>query len=109
MKNDKDENVNEMQEFIVKDQEFRALDEVKTDSKNRISLGRKLRLRAKFYKVFENALGQIVLDPMATIPAHEAWLFRNPEALESVRKGLDDLKQGRVHKAKESYSKYVED
>jgi hypothetical protein len=94
---------------VVRDQEFVALDEVKADSKNRVSLGRKIRLKAKFYKVFQNALGQIVLDPMETIPAHEAWLFRNPAAIESVRKGLGDLKQGKVNKAKESFSKYVED
>src|SRR5258708_40106897 len=102
MKMEKNEYSMQFHDRVVKDQEFMALDEVKADSKNRISLGRKIQLKAKFYKVFQNVFGQIVLDPMETIPAHEAWLFRNPVALESVRKGLDDLKQGRVHKAKES-------
>lgn len=105
----KNANAKEIESFVIKDQEFTALDEVKTDSKNRVSLGRKLRLRARFYKVFENSWGQIVLDPLATVSAHEAWLFKNPAALDSVKRGMDDLKNGSVHKAKESFSKFAEE
>src|ERR1700743_2483172 len=91
--------------FVVKDQEFKALDEVKTDSKNRVSLGRKLHIRARFYKVYENSRGQIILDPLETVPAQEAWLLRNPEALESLKRGLSDLQSGRIQKSKESFTK----
>ena len=34
------------------------------------------------------------------IPASELWLYNNPEALASVKRGLDDAKHGRVSKAK---------
>lgn len=36
---------------------------------------------------------KIVLIPMTEIPANEAWLYRNKEALESVKRGL---KKGKV-------------
>jgi hypothetical protein len=43
-------------------------------------------------------LGQIVLDPQVTIPASEAWLFSDPDALASVRRGLSDAAKGKVSK-----------
>ena len=50
------------------------------------------------YHIYHNSLGQIVLDPQVTIPASEAWLFNNPKALASVRRGLADAAQGKVSK-----------
>ena len=32
------------------------------------------------YRIYRNSFGQIILDPMVTIPAYEAWLFKNNEA-----------------------------
>ncbi len=71
-------------------------DSVKPDARNRIVL-RKVKIPAGVsYRVYANCLGQIVLDPQVSIPASEAWLFENPEALASVRRGLADAKHGRV-------------
>jgi hypothetical protein len=39
-----------------------------------------------------------VLDPQVTIPAFELWLFKNPTALASVKRGLADAAQGKVSK-----------
>lgn len=50
------------------------------------------------YHIYKNSLDQIILDPQVTIPASEAWLFNNPDALTSVRRGLVDAAQGRVSK-----------
>jgi hypothetical protein len=44
---------------------------------------------------------------MVTIPAHEAWLFKNKEAAQLVQQGLEDARKGRVVKAKEDYTKYL--
>ena len=59
------------------------------------------------FRVYRNKHGQIILDPMVSIPAHEAWLFKNTRAARLVRQGLEDAKRGHVAKAKEDYSKYV--
>jgi len=50
------------------------------------------------YHIYSNDLGQIVLDPQVTIPASEIWLFKSPEALASVRRGLSDAAKGKVSK-----------
>ena len=93
---------------LLKNDDFREVTEVKADSKNRISLGRNVALKVQFYKVYQNALGQIVLDPQVTVPAHEGWLFKNQEALKMVRRGLTEAKSRKLRKAKEDYSKYTE-
>lgn len=100
------------QSSIVRDPGFEEIAEVKTDSKNRITLGRKgapagSRPAAVYYKVYRNPLGQIILDPLVTIPAHEQWLFKNKEAAQAVQSGLEDAKKGRLVKAREDYSKYA--
>ena len=43
-----------------------------------------------------------------SIPVHEAWLFRNKRAADLVRQGLEDARQGRLVKAKEDFSKYLD-
>jgi len=39
--------------------------------------------------------GTIVLRPAVTVPAEEAWLWRNKKALAMVQKGLSEARQGR--------------
>ena len=51
---------------------------------------------------------KIILEPMAEIPAHELWLYKNPQALKDVREGLQQSKEGKVRK-RGSFSKYAED
>ncbi|HYN43180.1 MAG TPA: hypothetical protein VE129_15495 [Thermoanaerobaculia bacterium] len=72
--------------------------ELKPDTKKRLTLGKALAgldpdVR---FDVYRNEAGQIVLDPRVSIPAREAWLFRNPEALAAVRRGLDEAAQGKT-------------
>ena len=94
---------------IVKDSQFEEIAEVKVDSKNRITLGKNKVMKIHIYKVYRNTIGQIILDPQITIPAHEQWLFKNKKAAKMVQAGLEDAKQGRLVKAPEDYSKYVDD
>lgn len=72
--------------------------ELKPDTKKRLSLGKALAgldpdVR---FDVYRNEAGQLVLDPRVSIPAREAWLFRNPEALAAVRRGLDEAARGKT-------------
>jgi len=68
---------------------------VQADDRGRITLGKQA--SNKQYSVRENARGELLLTPVVSIPAHEAWLYNNPQALASVRKGLADAAAGRVH------------
>ncbi|HEY9702302.1 MAG TPA: hypothetical protein V6C58_07635 [Allocoleopsis sp.] len=49
------------------------------------------------YRIFTNNLGQILLEPIANIPEPERWLWQNPEALNSVQRGLEQVAKGEVH------------
>ena len=92
---------------LLKDSHFEEIAEVKPDAKNRILLGRRVTHPSGFYRVYQNDAGQIILDPLETIPAHEAWLFRNKKAAVSVLKGLDQARRGKLVKSKEDFSKYL--
>jgi hypothetical protein len=84
---------------VIRDNEFTEIAQsLKPDSKKRVVLPKIAVLEGVTYHVYRNRLGQIVLDPQVTIPAAEAWLLKNPEALESVRRGLADAMDGRVSK-----------
>jgi hypothetical protein len=88
-----------MKARIIKDTEFQRVAEgVKPDAKKRVVLPKAQVQEGVTYHIYANSIGQIVLDPQVTIPASEAWLFKNPEALAAVRRGLDDAVKGRVSK-----------
>ena len=69
---------------------------IKPDSKRRVVLPASLISEDVVYQVYSNEAGQILLDPQVLVPASEAWLFRNPEALASVKRGLADAAESRV-------------
>jgi len=71
---------------------------VKPDAKRRIVLPKVPVQEGITYHIYRNSIGQFVLDPQVTIPASEAWLFNDSDALASVRRGLSDAAQGRVSK-----------
>jgi hypothetical protein len=73
----------------------KGLYRLRPDSKGRITLG-KLAEGVSSYRARRQAEGKIVLEPFVEIPAEERWLYDNPRALESVRRGLADSKAGRI-------------
>ncbi len=92
---------------ILRHGPFEEVAEVRVDAKRRVALGRTLGQRVTSYRIYRNGFGQMILDPMVTIPAHEVWLFKNKKAARLVKQGLADARKGRVVKAKEDYRKYV--
>jgi hypothetical protein len=88
-----------MKAMIIKDTDFqRVAESVKPDAKKRVVLPKAQVREGITYHIYTNSIGQIVLDPQVSIPASEAWLFNNPDAIASVRRGLNDAAQGRVSK-----------
>jgi len=84
---------------IIKDEELtRIPGNVKPDSKKRVILPQFLVREDIIFHIYSNSVGQIVLDPQVTVPASEAWLFKNPDAIALVRTGLAEAAQGKVSK-----------
>jgi len=82
---------------------------VRPDSRNRVSLGRALDdLGDASFDIYRDEKGRIILDPRVSIPASEAWLFRNQKAIDSVRRGLSDAAGGKT-KSAGSFAAYAED
>jgi len=86
-------------ETIIKDTDLEMVAaSVKPDAKKRVVLPKALVEEGITYHIYTNKFGQIVLDPQVTIPASELWLFKNPAALASVKRGLADAAQGKISK-----------
>jgi hypothetical protein len=84
---------------IIKDTDFKDIAKnVKPDAKKRVVLPKSLVSEGITYHIYSNSLGQIVLDPQVTISASEVWLYKNPEALASVRRGLANAEKGKISK-----------
>ncbi len=66
------------------------------DAKGRVALG-DLTKGVSSYKVFvDEATRRIVLEPFVEIPAREAWLFDNKDALAQVKRGLEQSASGQT-------------
>jgi hypothetical protein len=76
---------------IIRDTDFELVSEfAQPDAKKRLSLGEALG-GAKAFNIYRNPLGQLILDPVKTVPVSEMWLYENAEALASVKQGLREL------------------
>jgi len=88
--------------------EFRLVsDFARPDTKKRLSLGA-LRHIVSSYAIFQSANGDVLLKPVAVVPANEAWLHRDPEALASVKRGLQQSAAGKT-RSLGSFAKYAKE
>lgn len=67
----------------------------KSDARGRIALGREC--RDETYAIVREANGDIILSPVVAMHEREAWLYANPEALASLRRGLEQAAAGDLH------------
>jgi hypothetical protein len=80
---------------VIRDTDFELISEfAQPDAKKRLSLGEALG-GAKAFNIYRNPLGQLILDPVKTVPVSEMWLYENPEALASVKQGLTESAEGK--------------
>ncbi len=90
---------------VIKDNNFELVSEfMQPDAKKRLSLG--VAAQGKAYNIYKNSLGQLILDPVRTVPASEAWLYENPKALASVKQGLKEAAAGKTVE-RGSFAKYA--
>lgn len=80
------------------------------DTRNRVCLTQLLpkNLQISSYRAHMEG-DKIILEPMVEIPSEEHWLYKNPKAMASVKKGLNDIKEGRVGELKRDFSEFVND
>ena len=76
------------------------------DSAGRITIGKEN--KDKLYAVQPQANGDILLSPVVIRHEREAWLFDNPQALESVKRGLEQSARGELHDLGD-FSEFLED
>jgi hypothetical protein len=67
-----------------------------TDSKGRVTLGGHFANRAVI--VEHRSDDEVIVRLARVIPEREVWLYKNPKALTSVRRGLDQARKGNVTK-----------
>lgn len=73
---------------------------VNMDNKQRICLTRVLTRDEKdlfsSFRVYREG-GKIVLEPVVSVPEKDHWIYKDPEALASLMRGIRDAEEGRVH------------
>ncbi len=98
-----------MKKRLIRDTAFEMVaDGVRPDAKKRVVLPKSAVAEGVTYHIYRNSYGQIILDPQVTIPAYEAWLFENPEALAAVKRGLVESAEGRT-RSLGSFAEYADD
>jgi hypothetical protein len=89
-------------EMIDIHEEFTPYNTKPLDSKHRITLGGKLakslgkRMKVEAYQIFVSRNGDILLRPAVSIPSNEAWVYRDPEVIGKIRKGLQEAQEGKI-------------
>ena len=92
------------QELLEIKEKFMPVDTRPLDSKHRITLSGRLyklmmsKMKIDSYRVFVGKEGDILLRPAVSIPSSEAWVYRNPEVIGKIRKGLEEAREGKTEK-----------
>ena len=84
---------------ISKGGQFRyAGKEVGLEAKKRIVVGSIVAepVEGVRYRVFKNDLGQILLDPVKSVSAYEAWIYENPDRIASIKRGIQQAEARKV-------------
>ena len=80
------------------------------DSRNRICLTQFIskNLSVTSYRAYQEG-EKIILEPMAEVPAWEAWLYNSPKALASVLEGIEQADKGQLSKLDLDLSQFEEE
>jgi hypothetical protein len=102
----------------ILNERFKRIGDVAPDERKRVSLTKALESLRKIlgdeletavrFGVYVNEVGQVLLSPEVSVPMHELWLYRNPEALKMVVRGLEEAREGKLEDLG-SFEKYASD
>src|SRR5260370_8626684 len=104
---------------ILLSESFRRIGDVALDERKRVSLTKALGGLKEIlgneneldgavrFGVYVNDAGQVLLSPEVSVPMHELWLYRNPEALKMVLRGLEEAREGKL-KDLGSFAKFAD-
>lgn len=71
--------------------------ETEPDERHRVTLGAAIKTPPGVrYRVMQNSLGQILLDPVKTVPAYEAWIHEKPGLVEAFQASVLQAEAGQV-------------
>lgn len=71
--------------------------ETEPDGRHRVSLGSAVKTPPGVsYRVKQNDLGQILLDPVKSVPDYEAWFHENPEREALFQQSIAQAEAGQV-------------
>ena len=76
--------------------QFHRVAETVVDSRRRVSLGKAGVHEETRYEVSVSDDGDILLTPLATIPARERLIWERPDIMASIDQGFADMAAGRV-------------
>jgi hypothetical protein len=107
---------------LILSEKFERVGETGFDERKRVSLSKAVDHLNKILRrvssrdqaselrfiIYTNDVGQILLSPEIGVPLHEAWLYKSPEALASVRRGLEQAAKGKVHNLG-SFARFADD
>lgn len=81
------------------------------DNKQRVCLTRVLskeeRENYDSFRIYREG-GKIVLEPICQVPEKDHWIYKDPEALASLMKGIKDAEEGKLHDLG-SFAKYAKE
>ena len=91
---------------------MRKQDKVRMDAKQRICLSgiltKEERETFSSFRVYRES-GKIILEPLVEVPAKSEWIYKKPEAMGSLQRGLEDIKEGRVSELDRDFSEFIKD
>ena len=90
----------QMGKINKKEKDWEVLAEVKSlDSRNRVVFPPKVALLLRGgFDLVQNEKGEIKIIPMVRIPIEEAWIYKNPEVLKKIDKGMSQSRENKVRK-----------
>jgi len=69
---------------------------IRPDNKGRICIGSLIEKGVSSFYAYIDKHHRIILEPFIEIPVKESWLHKNPAALASIKKGLEQSKKGQT-------------